>query len=371
MTTDTSGIRSFRTAQDRLFEHAFQQTLDGKAEGLLAQYLYWSASTYDKPGFERGGDLRLLGGNGWEQYVKENTMAGYLGHDARIIEHAIMERRLLQMLPQTVSLVSLGGGDKETYLNNEGRIITGLQELTEEKEISALHVVDICRKYAAENAFVSATELGVERSFAVLGDFMNDPGLSIHEARGGTVLTSFGGTLFNAPRFIIEDTKTTTIDAFQTYWTNMNQQFGLGALALVTREKFTPESLDKKYALAKKSGVDAFVLGAWSRAVYKGVITDPNYNPFHNWRTERQIVETDAGFDVDFLNVAKKSHTLPTKFGDYDIQEGQSIVAAISAKFHGDHLDRAVQNGNWEVIDAIEQDNNPHELIVAKGLKPL
>ena len=64
-----------------------------------------------------------------------------LGYSNQDLTKTIMERRLLQMLPQTVSLVSLGGGDKETYLNNEGRIITGLQELTEEKEISALHVV--------------------------------------------------------------------------------------------------------------------------------------------------------------------------------------------------------------------------------------
>lgn len=370
ISANASHIGPFHDHQRKLFEKVLKLTLDGQAEGVLTPFLFWEPQPFEKG---TSADLRILGAQGWDTFTSETRdKSGFRSNDSRIIRRALSEGLLnLDIIPSKISALSYGGGDQQTYKANEGQILRAIAN-SPDHEVTRVRIVDIMQRYISENTMATTSEINTPVD-GILFDFLRDDQFPrMAEARGETMLMSFGGTLFNAPRFVMPDeSRTDPIDEFTNVWTRMNTQHGVGALAVFTHDtQLDPKKLAESYAIEKRSGFDAFLLGAWGRAVQQGIILDKNYSPFENWTTANDIRETDNGVNVDLLNIAKRDHSIETTFGTYKIEKGQRFVVTISGKWREEVVDKALEDANWRIRETYKEDGNPNRLIVAQGRKP-
>lgn len=318
------------------FLPAFIRTLKGETRGEMTEFLFYTPKT------AQGADKSLiLGGHAWDVHTR-NSDYQFMQSFGAAFDHAVNEG-LLDLLPENIKACENGPGSLSAVVAKTGHVIKRIAE-SGNHEVQSYLDMDKSSRYATEGAYWVQTECGVDKSYAMEGDFMHQTE-TIEHGRGNPVIMTWGGPFANAP---IEHDGQTAVDNLTTYFMNMRSQHGLGSHFLIEIDlEDDIAALEKSYAVKplsdqKKRAFSSFVLSAFHRAVHNGAILNKLYPVNKLWLAQTSVevataVIKDAdGKDkvIDYplvsLNAqAKKAHTVRTPNGDIDIQKNAKLRTQI------------------------------------------
>ncbi len=359
---------NFPQRQAGLFRAAFRNMMLGHTEGAMSSFLFHDLS--GETAAELFGDLSydptviLSGGSAWERRVAENKakasrdQQSFWSNDQRLIAHAL-SKGLVTQLPEKTKFVSYGGGDAIAFRSNEGQIISAALKYPA-VEVTDLCAVDILARYAHTMSYIATETYGLE-SQGVRGDFLRNGRLGITETAGKPVVMIFGGPFENVfPDADFPD----AVENATIAWAKMNFQHGIGSLVIKTFDsEQDPERQIEKYAPTRN--FEAFELSFFARAIENGIIKNPQYDVFANWRMTTEFDK--AAKAVKLLAECKQDHTLVTDEGSYDLKVGDKRTITLSHKWDiATHMSIA-QRAGYELVATYKQQGNPNVLMVMRA----
>jgi hypothetical protein len=360
---------TFPQRQAALFRTAFQNLMQNKTEGAMSSFLFHdlSATTAARSLGDLSYDAStiLSGGNAWERRVAENAAKAkqneqsFVSNDQKIIAHSL-DHALLTLLPVNTKFVSYGGGDATAFRGNEGQIIEAALK-DPSITVTDFCAVDILGRYAHTQSYIATETYGLE-SEGVRGDFLRNGRLGITPSAGTPVVMIFGGPFENVfPDADYPD----TVENATIAWAKMNFQHGLGSYVIKTFDsEQDPDLQVAKYAPTRN--FEAFELSFFARAIETGIIRNPQYDVFANWR---MTTEFDAAANaVKILAECKQDHTLVTDQGSYDLKAGDKRTVTLSHKWDIATQVRIAERAGYEIVGLYKQENNPNVLMVAKAV---
>lgn len=327
------------TTIDREFDRfnpAFIRTVKGETRGEMTEFLFYTPKT----NHTRDKDL-LLGGHAWDVHTR-NTDYQFMQSFSALFDHAT-RGGLLELLPLNIKACENGPGSLPAVIAKTGHVMKILQQ-SEGHEVQSYLSFDKSSRYATEAAYWIQNEWGVDKSYALEGDFMHQNN-TIEHGRGTPVVMMWGGPFANAP---IAHDGATALDELKTYFHNMRQQHGLGSHFMIEIDlEDDEEALRKSYAVTprrdqKKKAFSNFILSAFHRAVHNGTIVNDNYPVNSLWRSQASvskasvIIKDGNGNDriIDYPLVsldarAMKGHTIKTPQGNIDIRRNSKLRTQI------------------------------------------
>lgn len=329
----------------KAFKKALVATLRGETEGALSPYLF-----FDPPEFSNNldADYKIdwgsqtnvpYGASGWDAHIAQSVNTSEKGPandysfpdgDKEVIEVAI-KRGLFSNLPRRSTYYSYGPGEY-TAISRKDFVILDEMIKQEFPLPEAINAVDINYRYA--RLFAEAANARYNKaSSAVQGDFMEGT-LDLGQKTGTAIIAIFGGPIANAAK----DKNNTAKQNASRYLAKLVSQHGEGTRVLQTIEtESRPSVLLKEYAATKR--FEAFILGALPRAVHQGIILNPKYDVFKNWKLVTDFDEATRA--VRLIAEAKKSHTLEIekepnqrKNITFGISKGDGFVFTLSHKWN-------------------------------------
>lgn len=334
-------------AEREAFKFALVDTLTGTMEGALSPYLF-----YDPPGHAEGKvDYKSAWGSennipygapAWDAHIQESTTDNpkrkqknaytFAEGDEAVIATAL-QQGLLQQFPRRMTFYSYGPGDLLAVRKKEFQILDAAAQC-ENTTIEAIYGVDINRRYARQ--FADAANTRYDRlSQGILGDFMEGTLNDLGNKIGTSVVGIFGGPFANAPS--MAGTFNSKQKAAQ-YLAQLVSQHGEGTRVINTFDVQMDEAkLLDDYKPTRT--FEAFILGAFPRAVNEGIIKNQNYDIFANWKLKTAFNAEERA--VKLIATAKKSHTILIENGpnddiEIDIKEKDERVFTLSHKWNED-----------------------------------
>ncbi len=317
------------------FKAAFYATLNGTTQGGLSPYLF-----YDPPESSEGGvanyksawgseDNVPYGAPGWDAHIAESTKLAnaktpgysFAEGDEEVIRTAL-SKGLIKHLPARITYYSYGPGELIAIQKKDFQLLDAI-EASPAHNLESLNAVDINNRYATAFA-QAANERYNKASSAVQGDFME--GTLLLGAKVGTsVIAAFGGPFANASR----DAAMSSKQKAAQYLAQLVSQHGDGTRVILTIDTQS----DKKALLADYKptrSFEAFILGAFPRAVHEGIIKKP-YDVFRNWKLVTEFNEAERA--VELIAQAKRAHSLVTEDSQFQIARNQKICITLSHKW--------------------------------------
>lgn len=331
---------SYSSAEKAAFRKSFYATLENQVEGAISPHLF-----FDPPGLSEDAKINYssawgakenipYGAPSWDIHISESTSEneshvklnqyGFAEGDAEVIHYAI-QNGLIDRLPRRMTYYSYGPGEMIAVHKKDFQLVDAIMS-TETHSVEGLNGVDINYRYA-RNFADHANEKYNRVTAAILGDFMEgtvNPGNKI----GTSVIGIFGGPFANAPN--IKNVFNAKQKAAQ-YLAQLVSQHGEGTRVINTIDtQSDPEILKADYNPTKQ--FEAFILGAFPRAVNEGIIVNPKYDVFKHWKLTQEFDEAQR--TVKLMATAKKSHDLNTDSGKtYAIEKGQNLTFTLSHKW--------------------------------------
>lgn len=319
------------------FKNALYATLEGKVEGALSPYLFFDPpqltedSSVDYKADWGSKDHVLYGASGWDAHIAESTNSGdhtktnsydFADGDTGVIRTALQEG-LVSLLPRRSTYYAYGPGEYTAISGKDFVLLDGMIEnglpLPE-----ALNAVDINDRYARIFA-QAANEKYNTASSAVQGDFMEGT-LNLGQKVGTSIIGIFGGPIANAQR----DEAFTPKQNASRYLAKLVSQHGEGTRVLQTiQTEANTNILLAEYKPTRR--FEAFILGAFPRAVHQGIIKTP-YDVFRNWKLSTEFDRAERV--IKLIAAAKRTHDIEMEDRTFKISKGDGPVITLSHKWN-------------------------------------
>lgn len=321
------------------FKQALIATLEGKVEGAISPYLF-----YDPPEFSNASDVNYksawgstnnvpYGAPGWDAHIRDSTSEntsrakqnhyGFAEGDEEVIATALQEG-LIHTLPKRITYYSYGPGELIAVRRKDFQLLDAISE-SPAHILEALNAIDINARYASTFAEAAHRRYNKEAS-AIQGDFMEGT-LNLGGKIGTSLIGIFGGPFANAPNIPgFVDAKRKAAE----YLAQLVSQHGEAARFINTIDtQSDSELLLEDYKPTRH--FEAFILGAFPRAVREGIITNENYDVFNKWKLTREFDKSQRA--IKLIAEAKTTHLLHTEDKDFSIKKGDGLVFTLSHKW--------------------------------------
>jgi len=353
------------------FKNALYATLDHQVEGAISPYLFYDPPEFsDAAGMDYQSDWGSLdnipyGAPSWDAHIAESTKEngdhekkndyGFAEGDEEVIKTAL-EAGLLEQLPKRHTYYSYGPGELIAISKKDFQLLDAIEN-NGAFSTEALNAVDINYRYAKTFA-QAANDRYNKASAAVQGDFMEGT-LDLGGKVGTSVIGIFGGPFANAAH----DHRTAKLNAAR-YLAQLVSQHGEGTRVINTIDTQS----DRKTLMADYHPTrrfEAFILGAFPRAVHEGIILNKNYDVFKNWKLVTEFDEAERA--VKLIAQAKKKHTLTTEDRSFDIKKDEKFVFTLSHKWSEQDWAEIYKAAGMEELKFYG--NGSRKLLVARATK--
>lgn len=372
--SEGDNVSGAKASSLRTLSGRFRETMLNDAKGLLATDVYHDTRMEEIDSLHSQGiaadeyqALRLiLGTNAWKA-----VNAAKSPQDQHVIDTAIDAGLLEAIEGHSLHFISYGPGPNGTATDKEGRLIANAKMLG--RHIDGFTAIDVNRTYAAESSSLLGDKYSVP-GHGVIGDFIwgrtgRLPLDEIQMAEGSVkVVTAFGNTPFNAASYMRPDgTVVSYKDGVENFFSKMNIQNGLGHyLVLTVDTEQNPREQEKKYAVTQEH--EQLILTPFALARLRGIITEPLPILAH-WRMAVRYDQQEN--TVLMMAQAKNNHSTVLKdSGEVAFSEGQEKTIMVSHKWTPNVHTSILGRSGYDVIEIIEARHNPHQLILAKSVRP-
>lgn len=338
---------------DAKFRKAFLHMIDNPNDkGLMSTHLF-----YDLP----DSFAILSGGHAWEERIKTSSQdGGYLTKDSSVIRYSLSQGLADRLPDGQLKFISYGGGDMNAFRGNEMQIMDKVFE-SRGKDFEDFWAVDILERYATNCAYAARNKYRI-RSHVVIGDFIYNGRLAIPETDGTPVVMITGGPFENTP--YVEIGKSPE-DLTALAWAKLNLQHGLGSVVIKTFDTDQkPDLVNGPYA--PKKPFEAFLLSAFARAVQQGIIEDPSYDIFANWRVVASF--NPVLQSVELAAMCKKDHEISINGTIKSLKQGEARVITLSHKWDEAKNVSLAQRAGFDV-EVFREPGNKNGLLIAKAVR--